>query len=175
MAGAVVLLALLIGGIVLLGGDDPETTPTPTEETPPQEAPPEEDPAEEGPAGAPVNGSIAFVSDRGGENEIWSLPPGQSEPTQLTLGFAEAGRPDWSPGGTRIVFSSDRGNEDGDLDLWILDTADGSEMQLTRGSGRDDLPDWSPDGREIVFGRATPGTNLDDIWIARSRPGSFVR
>ncbi|MGH3039402.1 MAG: TIR domain-containing protein, partial [Gaiellaceae bacterium] len=155
VAGAVVLLAALIGGIVLLGGDDPESTPPPTEEATTQEAP-QEDPPPEGPSGDPANGAIAFVSDRSGENEIWTLPPDRSEPIQLTFDF-EAGRPDWSPDGTQIVFASDRGNEDGDLDLWILDTEDGSERHLTRGPARDDAADWSPDGTQIAFGRASPG------------------
>jgi TolB protein len=47
----------------------------------------------------------------------------------------------YSPGGGKIVFSSDR---DGDRDLYVMD-ADGTDVrQLTNSPGDDRSPDWQP-------------------------------
>jgi len=49
--------------------------------------------------------------------------------------------PAYSPGGGKIVFSSDR---DGDYDLYVMD-ADGTDVkQLTNHPGADSAPDWRP-------------------------------
>jgi Tol biopolymer transport system component len=49
--------------------------------------------------------------------------------------------PAFSPGGSKIVFSS---NRDGDYDIYIMD-ADGTNVQqLTNNPARDILPDWQP-------------------------------
>ena len=148
-----VVLALIVGGVLLLSGgpDEPAAAPTETEDAAVQPR--------------RVNGRIAYVSDESGNEEIWSVGPDGSDSTQLTFGFDEARRPDWSPDGTKVVFASDQDNETGDLDLWVLDTEDGNVRRLTRDPTSDGAPDWSPDGTEIAFSRGEPGEDRKDIWI----------
>jgi dipeptidyl aminopeptidase/acylaminoacyl peptidase len=79
---------------------------------------------------------------------------GSGEPVQLTSGEWESESPAWSPDGTRIAFTSGRG-EDWDIDL-VTDVyvmaADGGEPELlTDRSGTCANPVWSPDGTRIAF------------------------
>ncbi len=64
---------------------------------------------------------------------------------------------DWSPDGSRILFSSDRG---GNTDLWIV-RPDGSDpRQLTATPAYEEVDaSWSPDGSTIAYQRA------DGIWL----------
>ena len=85
--------------------------------------------------------------------DIWRLPvdpatgtaTGDPEPVIATT--RENSRGAWSPDGSAIAFSSDRG---GAMNLWLR-TSDGKTTQLTRGDGGDFQPNWSPDGRSLVF------------------------
>ncbi|HEX9797159.1 MAG TPA: hypothetical protein VGA52_09235, partial [Anaerolineales bacterium] len=57
-------------------------------------------------------------------------------------------RPDWSPDGQFIVFSSARS---GSLELYIM-RSDGTDVRsLDAGAGSNFDPAWSPDGQQIVF------------------------
>jgi Tol biopolymer transport system component len=95
----------------------------------------------------PVNGKIAFASDRDGNDEIYTINPDGSNLTRLT--FSGGRSPAWSPDGTKIAFVSDR---DGEQDLFVMNASDGSaQTNLTPGVDDGSNPDWSPDGTKIVF------------------------
>ena len=81
-------------------------------------------------------------------NDIYMMRIGH-RPQPLTRDHWWKSDPTWSPDGTQLAYSTDRG---GTLNLWIRDLSDGSDRQLT------DLAEvaavsgsWSPDGREIAF------------------------
>ncbi len=90
--------------------------------------------------------------------------------TQITSGDFNDGQPAWSPDGTQIVFTSNRGaNPDGDFnsDLWLV-SADNTDMgktllKLTTNPGPDDNPQWSPDGKNIVY---ETSTDVKNFWYA---------
>ena len=86
---------------------------------------------------------IVFVSDRDGNDEIYSCNADGSNVTRLTNDPAADGQPAWSPDGTRIVFV--RG-----FDLWIMN-ADGSNAVQRTFTQDADNPAWSPDGTRIAF------------------------
>jgi hypothetical protein len=67
--------------------------------------------------------------------------------------------PSWSPDGTRLVFSGNRG---GITDLYIVNV-DGKDLkQLTNDVYGDLQPQWSPDGRRIAFATDRgEGANLE--------------
>ena len=59
------------------------------------------------------------------------------------------GEPDWSPGGTRIVFERHVNRDSG---IWVIGVDGRHQRRLTR--AQDDYdPVWSPDGRVIAFRR----------------------
>lgn len=81
-------------------------------------------------------------------NDIQLLTIGQ-RPRALTGDQWWKSDPAWSPDGSELAYSCDRG---GTIDLWIRDLNSGADRQLTN------LPDqaavsgtWSPDGRRIAF------------------------
>jgi len=113
------------------------------------------------------NGKIAFVS--GGD--IWVVTPDGSGLQNLTHSPAREAYPTWSPEGTRIVYSSNRGAA---RSLWIMNADGGDPRRLTHpGRGVDTTPSLSPDGRRVVFARRIRGNqelyviNLDGTGVRR--------
>jgi Tol biopolymer transport system component len=96
-----------------------------------------------------VSGKIAF--DNGGptSGDIFVANPDGSGLEQLTHSPAARNiRPDWSPNGQKIAFTSRR---DGNDEIYVMN-ADGSEpTRLTDNAFSDVAPAWSLDGRKIVF------------------------
>ena len=96
---------------------------------------------------------IVFVSDRDGNNEIYSGNADGSNVSRLTNDPVADGDPVWSSDGTRIAFV--RGNVIdgiGDIvgDIYIMN-ADGSNVVQRTFTGDVKDPAWSPDGTRIAF------------------------
>ena len=73
--------------------------------------------------GRPTASTIAFFAYRDGGYDIWAIDPDGSNQRKLTWGPFDDREPVWSHDGTRIAFSSDRGNPLGsDYNIWMLDT-----------------------------------------------------
>ena len=69
-------------------------------------------------------------------------------PFRLTNDLATDWHPDFSPDGTRIVFSS---NRDGKSEIYVMNTDGTGIRRLTNNSTDDDCPAWSHDGKKIAF------------------------
>ena len=97
---------------------------------------------------------LILVSNRGhiwGSGGFWRTEarPG-AEPRELR--FEETtwkARPDWSPDGKRVVYSSYLGGQW--HQLWLMTAEGGDPFQLTYGKGDATAPRWSPDGRRIAY------------------------
>ncbi len=97
---------------------------------------------------SPDGSKIAYVSDQGGNLDIYVIDAGGSNPLRLTQTMALEGSFDWTPDGQRIVYESDAA---GSVQLWIMN-ADGSEQtQLTSGITPNLQPAVSPNGETIAF------------------------
>jgi Tol biopolymer transport system component len=105
------------------------------------------------PAWAPNTDTIAFTSDRDGNNELYSTNSVGHALSRLTIDQAKDRDPSWSPDGTRIAFVSDR---EGNDDIYTM-RSDGTVRRVTRDPGADDAPAWSPDGRTIAFQSSRDG------------------
>ncbi len=97
---------------------------------------------------APKSGKVAFVSNRSGNWDIWTMNPDGSQQVNLTQHPAADFDPVWSPTGDQILFNS---NRDGDRDLYLMD-ADGKNVRKVFAKSANRLyPTWSPDGKQIAY------------------------
>ncbi len=99
-------------------------------------------------AWSPDGMHIAYISDAGGEDEIWVTDQaGKGEAKKITDGHeAYLFNPYWSPDGTRIAFSDKDGR------LFVVTVADGAELEVADDIyGQMDAYAWSPDGRYLAF------------------------
>jgi len=80
--------------------------------------------------------------------DIYTMPISGGDAKPLLTGIAWEMQPKFSPDGTRIAFTSDRGGGD---NLWTC-ALDGSDLkQITKESFRLlNSPEWTPDGQFIV-------------------------
>ena len=97
------------------------------------------------------------------DDNIWRIPgPNSSDKKSAPSRFIASTQPDeepqFSPDGTRIVFSSTRS---GNPEIWVCDHEGRNPVQLTAFGGVDvGAPRWSPDSRWIAFDSLKTG-NFD--------------
>ncbi|MGE5262493.1 MAG: DPP IV N-terminal domain-containing protein, partial [Acidobacteriota bacterium] len=90
---------------------------------------------------APDDSRLAFVSDRDGNEEIYTINNDGSGLTRLTNNPAADSHPGWSPDGKQLVFET---NRDGRYQLYQMN-ADGSGVKrLMTDSADDRYPVWIP-------------------------------
>ena len=108
------------------------------------------------PTWSPDGSKIAFISDRDGNFEIYTMDADGTNLVRLTDHPAFDAFPSWSPDGSKIAFISDRDDND---EIYVM-SADGTNpVNLTNNGEVDDLPSWSPDGAKIAFYSHRDGNN----------------
>jgi WD40 repeat protein len=108
-----------------------------------------------------VNGGLIALTlrDQNGRLQIFTITPDGTNRKQLTF-EGDNGRPDWSPDGCKIAFSSIRNGK-----AWVAAMdADGSNQKLL---AEGFAPDWGPDGRQIAFSRPDD-RQISQIWVVNA-------
>ncbi len=108
---------------------------------------------------SPDGTRVAFAA----VGDIWVMPVGGAAENITKDRFLDTD-PAWSPDGTRLVYSSDKGGRL--LQLWIRDLATGQDRQLTSLTTQPQGATWSNDGTRIAF------FDVDGMW--RRAPVSVV-
>jgi TolB protein len=105
------------------------------------------------PSWSPDGQWIAFASTRPFNEayHVWVMHPDGTGLRQVTQGWGYA--PDWSPDGTKLVYSGlgDNGNNA----VWMVNLDGSNEHRVTSSAFSEDDPAWSPDGTQIAFARYT--------------------
>ena len=109
--------------------------------------------------------------------DIWVVPAGGGDATQLTHDLGTAQRPRWSPDGLKLVYQATAAGNHG---LWVYDFATGSSANVSGESYFDLYPTWHPDGERLTYTSDRTGEGFDlwevDLptglhWRLSSRPG----
>jgi TolB protein len=97
---------------------------------------------------SPDGKTLAFVGERNGDFDIYTISTAGGEETRLTTARGLDDGPEYTPDGKYIYFNSER---TGHMQIWRM-RADGSEQeQVTFGTENDWFPHFSPDGQQMVF------------------------
>jgi Tol biopolymer transport system component len=143
------------------------------------------DPGYEGePTFSPDGGTIAYVSDRTGNFEIFRKQVAGGPDINLTNNPADDVQPAFSPDGNQIAFvssragSSDLRYEGYDLppvggDIWVMPALGGAARRIAQAGN---FPSWSPDGSAIVYtgGPAFGGQKIYRVASSGGEPQAIV-
>jgi Tol biopolymer transport system component len=110
------------------------------------------------PAWLPDGRSLFLLSNRGvplGSGHVWRVPVTADAMSKavplLTEQSLYRARPDVSPDGRRVIYSSSAGAADQFNHLYVLPVEGGAPYKLTFGDHDDFHPRWSPDGERIAY------------------------
>jgi Tol biopolymer transport system component len=92
---------------------------------------------------------------------------------ELVFSGCCARRPDWSPDGTRLVFSMIRLSVDRSYDIWVkeVDRATPPAKLFQTDEINETAPVWSPDGRSIAYSAMRRGSSTSQIEVAAADGG----
>jgi len=121
------------------------------------------------PAWSPGGRTIAFVSSRSGDLEIWLADLDKDLDRFQNLSrepITQQTHPVWSPDGNQLVWASTGGDGIDSLHLWKTDQPDLAAARLESGA----WPAWGPDGAHVLTAYITPNqTYLTGYRIADQR------
>src|SRR5438128_2361056 len=99
---------------------------------------------------------------------------GSEPPRRLTAGEERDSSPRWSPDGTRLAFTSTRG-DDGKAQVYVLPLEGGEAIKLTDLKEDAGELDWAPDGSTIAFSSRVRDEAYGEEDEKKRRPRRFTR
>jgi imidazolonepropionase-like amidohydrolase/Tol biopolymer transport system component len=108
--------------------------------------------------------------------DIYTMPITGGTPKRIAEGLAWEVQPRFSPDGTRIAFTSDRGGGD---NIWVMNLDGTDKRQVTKEDFRLlNQPTWSPDGRFIAAKKhftTERSAGTGEIWLYHVSGGGGVQ
>ena len=102
---------------------------------------------------------IAYCSGQGGGPvQVWTMKQNGKDKQQVTHLTGPATFPDFSPDGSKIVFTAKPAGSP-TRDIYVIGSDGSGLTQLTSGSVDNAYPAFSPDGTKIVFTSRRTGTS----------------
>ena len=100
------------------------------------------------PSFSPNGQSIAFVSDRSGQLEVWVVKSDGSDATRITEKAKPHGEVEWSPDGKFLAYESGKYTPSA---AEIAPVAGGSPVRIGVGNQLATYPVWSRDGKYVYY------------------------
>ena len=97
---------------------------------------------------SPDGKTLAFVGQRDGNFDIYTIPVEGGEETRLTTAPGLDDGPEYSPDGQYIYFNSER---TGHMQIWRMKTDGSEQTQVFSDEYNNWFPHISPDGKYMVF------------------------
>jgi TolB protein len=97
---------------------------------------------------SPDGATLAFVGQRNGDFNIYTIPVTGGDETRLTTAKGLDDGPDYSPDGKYIYFNSER---TGTMQIWRMQPDGSGQEQVTADNFNNWFPHISPDGKWMVF------------------------
>jgi TolB protein len=97
---------------------------------------------------SPDGKTLAFVGERNGNFDIYSIPVEGGPETRLTTAKGLDDGPEYSPDGQFIYFNSER---TGQMQIWHMRPDGSAQEQITNDSYNNWFPHISPDGKWMVI------------------------
>jgi DNA-binding winged helix-turn-helix (wHTH) protein len=120
----------------------------------------------EGAQVSPDGKTIAFMSDRSGTVEIWTMNSDGTSAAKLT-NIGNCGSPRWSPDSQWIAFDAMR---DGVSSIFVVAAGGGQVTTVVADGSQNMVPSWSNDGKWIYF--ASDRVNEEfQVWKVPRDPG----
>lgn len=126
--------------------------------------------------------SIAFTSDRYGNNDIFTMPAIGGQPKRLTYHSGNESLSDWTAD-NRLLFTTNRvyTQIEWESEIYQINAAGGTESRMTNGLGA--MPSLSPDKKLLAFVKGHCRTAREDyrgpadreIWIQNVKSGKFYQ
>lgn len=121
-------------------------------------------------AWSPDSAYVAYVrSPSGYDSEIFKVRVSDRTLTRLTTNDVDDYSPQWSPDGTKILFS----HKFATFDVAVMNTDGTNIVNLTNSDGGDYVPKWSPDGTKIAFIATRDGNN--EMYVMNADGSNPVR
>lgn len=100
------------------------------------------------PGFSPDGNRVVYVSDEGGNYDLWELDIASGERRRLAQSSADEGYPVWSPAGDQLAHLVMEGKA-----THLVVRTNGQERRLVSvdGNRRLVLPSWHPDGKSIAY------------------------
>lgn len=136
------LLALAVVGVVLTASACAPSAPPPP---------------------ADIDGTIVFVSERTGDDELYAMDGDGTGVERLTVNPGPDRAPTWDPTGEQLVFNSRRAPHDTQPELYRLDFAERATTRVTDDPLEDQRGSFTPDGSAVVFQRGNFSTGFG-LW-----------
>lgn len=107
--------------------------------------------------------------------DIYTMPIAGGTPRRIAEGLAWEVQPRFSPDGSKIAFTSDRGGAD---NVWVMNVDGSDKRQVTKEDFRLlNQPGWSPDGRFIIAKKhftTQRSAGTGEIWMYHVSGGGGV-